>query len=53
MSSTGVRYVKYWCQVSSDNMSSTGVRYQVSDQGQVITCQVPESDIKYQVSGVK
>jgi len=54
---SGVRY-----QVSSDNMSSTGVRYQVSnnmsstgDRYQVssITCQVPVSDIKCQRSGVK
>ena len=42
----GVRY-----QVSSDNMSSTGVRYQVSGiRYQVIICQVLVSDIKCQVS---
>jgi len=35
-------------------MSSNGVRYQVSGiRCQVITCQVPVSDIKCQVSGVK
>jgi len=46
---SGVRY-----QASSDNMSSTGVRDQVLDiRCQVITCQVPVSDIKCQVSGVK
>ena len=51
---SGVRY-----QVLSDNMSSTGVRYQVLGircqviTCQVITCQVPVSDIKCQVSGVK
>jgi len=40
--------------VSSDNMSNTGVRYQVSGiMCQVITCQVPVSDIKCQVSGAK
>ena len=41
---SGVRY-----QVLSNNMSSTGVIYQVSS----ITCQVPVSDINCQVSGVK
>jgi len=35
-------------------MSSTGIRYQVSGiRCQAITCQVPVSDIKRQVSGVK
>ena len=38
---SGVRY-----HVSSDNMSSTSVIYQVSS----ITCQVPVSDIKCQVN---
>ena len=43
-----------WYQVSSDNMSSIGVRYQVLGiRYQVITCQVPVSDIKCRVSGVK
>ena len=46
---SGVRY-----QMSSDNMSSTCVRYQVSGiKCQVITYQVPVSDIKCQGSGVK
>ena len=42
---SGVKY-----KVSSDNTSSTGVRYQVSKiRCLVITCNVPMSDIKYQV----
>ena len=44
MSSTGVRY-----QVSGNIMSSTGVRYQVSG-ARCQVCQLPESDIKCQVS---
>ena len=63
-----ITYVKYQviaCQLSgvrsqvsgiklSDNMQSTSVRYQVSGaRCQVITCQVPVSDIKCQGSGVK
>ena len=42
-------------QMSSDNMSSTGVRYQVSDiRCQVITCQLPGqiSSVMYQVSSI-
>ena len=42
--SSGVRY-----QVLSDNMSSTSVRYQVSE----IRCQVSALDIKCQGSGIK
>ena len=44
---SGVKY-----QVSSDNISSTGVRYQVSGIGVKCNISMPVSDIKCQRSGV-